>query len=107
MKAHALGGRLKEKDAYDIVFCLRHYPGGSVAVAGALRPYLGEPEVQQALKILAEKFRSPEDFGPGSVARFEDPGDPAEREFVARDAYERVQALLEALHPEDTERGGR
>ena len=97
MKAHALAGRLKEKDAYDIVFCLQHCRGGSVAVAVALRPHLAEAEVEQALAILAEKFRSPDDYGPSCVARFEDPADPGEKEFIARDAYERVQALLEAL----------
>ncbi|NOZ77957.1 MAG: hypothetical protein GXP48_02010 [Acidobacteria bacterium] len=100
MKAHALGGRLKEKDAYDLVFCLRHCEGGSTAVAEALRPFKSEAEVQQALKILGEKFRSPEDFGPSCVVRFQDPADPEEREFIARDAYERVQTLLKALDDE-------
>jgi len=28
MKGHALDGRLKEKDAWDIVYCIREYPGG-------------------------------------------------------------------------------
>lgn len=32
MKAAALAGRLKEKDAWDIVYCLRNYPGGVEAV---------------------------------------------------------------------------
>jgi hypothetical protein len=97
MKAHALGGRLKEKDAYDIVFCLQNWPGGSAAIGEALRHHHAEPEVTRALAILAEKFSSPEDLGPQSVAAFLDPADPDEREFVARDAYERVQALLGAL----------
>ena len=97
MKSHALGGRLKEKDAYDIVFCLRNVPGGADALARALAPHRNEAEVQRALAILSEKFASPEHYGPQAVAAFLDPADADERAFIARDAYERVQSLLRAL----------
>lgn len=97
MKAFALRGRLKEKDAYDIVFCLRNWPGGTTAVADRLRPYLGRPDVRETMRILAVHFASPEHLGAQSVAAFLDPADPDERAFVARDAYERVQALLREL----------
>lgn len=94
MKAYALAGRYKEKDAYDIVFCLRHALGGVRSVAEELLPHRHEAEVGRALEILAEKFASPESFSPQAVADFLDPADPSERAFLARDAYERIQALL-------------
>ncbi len=97
MKAFALRGRLKEKDAYDIVFCLQNWPGGTAAVAGRLRPFADRAEVREAMRVLAVHFASPNHLGARSVAACLDPADPDEREFVARDAYERVQALLREL----------
>jgi hypothetical protein len=55
-----------------------------------------ESVIVELYQILAEKFASPEHFGPDAVVRFLDPADPDARAFVARDAYERVQALLMA-----------
>ena len=39
MKGHALNGRLKQKDAYDVYFCVRNYPDGIEALASACRPF--------------------------------------------------------------------
>jgi hypothetical protein len=97
MKAHALGSREKEKDAYDIALTLRGLADGPSAIAKELGPHLSEPEVRKALEILRSSFRSPDDFGPQAFSRFMDPADPDERLFLARDAYERVQAVLRAL----------
>jgi len=33
MKGHALNGRYKQKDAYDIYYCVRNYPGGLAVLA--------------------------------------------------------------------------
>lgn len=33
MKGHALAGRYKQKDAYDIYYCVRNYLGGIEALA--------------------------------------------------------------------------
>ncbi len=97
MKAFGLRGRLKEKDAYDIVFCLQNCAGGTKAVADRLRPFTGRPEVREAMRILAVHFASPDHTGARSVAAFLDPASPDERAFAARDAFERVQALLREL----------
>jgi hypothetical protein len=35
MKGHALNGRLKQKDAYDIYYCVRNYPEGMEALTQA------------------------------------------------------------------------
>jgi len=97
MKAYALDGRDKPKDAYDLYFCLKNAAGGPQGLANALRADRAHPEVLRALEILAAKFKSPNDYGPGSVAMFLDPEDADERRFVARDAYALMKGLLEAL----------
>ena len=100
MKAHALDGRMKEKDAYDIWFLLKNLPGGAAAIGAAIQAYIREPEVEHALEVLAEKFASPDHFGSRAVADFLDPADPNERAFLARDAYERIQSFLRAAQPD-------
>ncbi len=97
MKASALASRLKPKDAFDIVFCLRHYQSDIEALKAEFIPYLVRPVVLQALTTLAEKFASPEHFGPVSAAEFLGETDPEALEILRRDAYERVQALLRLL----------
>jgi hypothetical protein len=97
MKAMALAGRLMEKDARDIYYCIRYYPGGIDHVVQEFEPHLENGLVQEALGHLANKFESPDHIGPKQVADFDDVNDPEEREFVRRDAYERVNALLVRL----------
>lgn len=50
MKAMALAGRLMEKDAWDIFYCIRYYPGGNNKLVEEFEPHLGNDLVQEALK---------------------------------------------------------
>jgi len=96
MKAEALRGRQKDKDAYDIYFCLRHYPGGLDGVLAAMRPLAGHGLVQEALGILAEKFQTPDHWAAGAVARaYVAQGEEEAR--LRRDAVERVAFVVEKL----------
>lgn len=97
MKAMALAGRLMEKDAWDIYYCVRYYPGGVNKLADEFRPHLGNRLVQEALSKIAEKFASPDHVGPKHVADFDDISDPDERARYQRDAFERVNALIVKL----------
>lgn len=97
MKAMALASRLKEKDAWDIYYCLRNYPGGIKKLAEEFRPLLLNKLGREALVNLADKFASPEHVGPKQVADFEGITDAEERERRQRDAYERVRTFLELL----------
>lgn len=99
MKAYALDGRDKPKDAYDLYFCLKNAVEGPKGLAGILRPDLENPEVRRALEILTSKFKTPDDYGPSSVAMFLDPEDPGERRFLARDAHALMKTFLDALAP--------
>jgi hypothetical protein len=97
MKGMALHDRIKPKDAYDLVFCLRNYPGGLDTIAHAFQPLLSHGLVQEALSKIAEKFASPEHVGPRMVADFQGVTDPSARDRITRDAFERVRYLLEKL----------
>ena len=97
MKAMALADRLKAKDAWDIWFCLTNFPGGNAALALVFQPHLHNKLVQEALAKIADKFQSPAQFGPQSVADFDEipPGD--DRDLRVRDAFERIDDFLRRL----------
>jgi hypothetical protein len=93
----ALNTRLKEKDSWDIYYCVRYYPGGPRALVAACRPHLVNALFKEGLNKIADKFASPEHTGPKSVADFDEVTDSGERERIQRDAYERVHYLLNEL----------
>lgn len=97
MKAHALNGRDKPKDAYDIYFTLKNAAKHAAGLAQELRPFRANPEVARAAQILANKFKSPEDYGPSSVVKFENSEDTDFRRFLAQDAYGQMQEFLSEL----------
>jgi len=101
MKGYALVGRDKQKDAYDIWFCIRNYEGGVDALADACRPLLEEEEARQAFMNIAEKFRDEHDFGPTTVRRFlgnsPDKWGEMTPEQIQTDAYVRVSKWCELL----------
>jgi hypothetical protein len=72
MKSLALAERAKPKDAYDIHFCLEHYPDGLEALAQEFRRFADDAIVEEARQKLAAKFRSDEDEGPRMVADVEE-----------------------------------
>lgn len=97
MKTMALDARLKEKDSWDIFYCIRNYPGGAEAVAEAFRPHIEHGLVKDGLKRLAKHFSSVEGLAPTHVADFEEVTDVEERARIRRDAFEQVRYLLEEL----------
>lgn len=97
MKAFAMRGRLKEKDAWDIYYCISNYPGGIDELIEKLLPIVQKGLGEEALAILAEKFASPQAVGPTHVADFEAILDPEQRELIMRDAFERMNYILEKL----------
>jgi hypothetical protein len=97
MKTMAMASRLNEKDAWDIYYCIRNFPGGIEKLAEEFRSIRKNKLTQEALVKLAEKFASPEHVGPKHVADFEEIRDPGERALRQRDAFERINALLAKL----------
>jgi hypothetical protein len=100
MKGHAIEGRYKQKDAYDIYFCIRNYPEGPEALAEACRPLLSHASGAAGYGFIAKKFDAVEGFGPTCVRRFvEDTQALGGRspEQWQQDAFGQVDAWLRAL----------
>ncbi|KAB1088902.1 nucleotidyl transferase AbiEii/AbiGii toxin family protein [Neorhizobium galegae] len=100
MKGHALNGRHKQKDAYDVYYCIRNYPDGIEALAEACKPLLEEKSGAQGYQYISEKFNLPEGYGPTSVRKFvaetEILGDRSPDQWQL-DAFGQVDAWLRAL----------
>ena len=97
MKGMALYDRLKAKDAWDIHYCLRNYPGGLDAVVREFIPHKENPLVVEGLTKIRDKFLSPNHIGPRHVADFEEVDNEEARNEIQRDAYERATFLLEQV----------
>lgn len=97
MKAHALAGRDKPKDAYDLCYCLEHFPEGISVLAAAWKSRRKEKDVARAIEILAEKFIIVNGFGPGQVVEFHGSRDAETQAMQARRAFEIIQRFLSYL----------
>jgi hypothetical protein len=94
-KALAYRGRSSQKDAYDLVYMLKHYGERPlVEVVARFQPFAEDEVARSALTALAEDFSTADHIGPRATARFmtgeEDPE-------LLQDAVTYVQALLAAL----------
>ncbi len=97
MKAIALDLRLKEKDAYDIYYCLKQYSDKLDDLVAEFRPHLENGLIQEGLAKLSKNFASVAHTGPKFVAAFEEISDTENRIQMERDAFERVNYLLRKL----------
>lgn len=97
MKGIALDDRLKEKDAWDIYYCIQNYPDGIDGLVEEFRPHMHHGLVREGLEKIAKHFSSETHLGPRFVADFEELTDLDAREVLQRDAYEKVNYLLEKL----------
>ena len=100
MKGYAIANRLKQKDAYDIYYSIRNFPGGIEALVEATKPLLEFETARTGYGHISEKFRNLDDFGPTSVKQFVDrPEMLAERtaEQWQQDAFGQVHAWLSGL----------
>lgn len=97
MKSFALRDRLKEKDAWDIYFCVKNYPGGLERLCEEFIPFINYRSVNEGLLAIRSKFSSIEGVGPSWVVAFEEITDREAREELRRDAFEQIDALLRKL----------
>ena len=97
MKAFALGGRYKEKDAYDIHYMIANYKEGPLSVAGEFKPYLNNEVVQEGLLHIKEAFKDIRSNGPAWVANFYNITNEREYQIKIADAYKNVSKFLELL----------
>lgn len=97
MKAHAIGGRDKPKDTYDLCYCLERFPGGLEKPAADWRHRRNTRNVARALEILREKFAGVDAFGPRQLVEFHAPLDADTQAMLARRAYELVRRFLSLI----------
>ncbi len=95
LKALAFGDRAEPKDAYDLIYVIRHTRGRGTAVAERLRLHaqLHAEVVARALGLLNRDFDTPDDIGPRRAAAFAITAD-AELDDAATDAHGFVDDLL-------------
>jgi len=96
MKGMALHTRIKEKDAWDIYYCLNNYPGGLDALAVEIKEHISNKLVREGFLKISKKFASEKHIGPKMVADFEELPVGEQRDMLQRDAYEKVDYLLKA-----------
>jgi hypothetical protein len=100
MKGFALQKRYKQKDAYDIYYCIRNYPGGIDELAMDCRPILELPSGAEGYGYIAAKFDSPDGFGATCVKNFVAESDTLggrTPDQWQQDAFGQVDAWLRAL----------
>lgn len=100
LKALAFGDRGEPKDAYDLVYVIRHTPGRGDAIANRLARHAETHGriVARALGLLALDFDGPDGLGPTRAARFTlpDPPEPDELDAARADAHGYVDDILRA-----------
>ena len=100
MKGFAIRDRHKQKDAYDIYYCVRNYPGGIETLAADCHPILALKEGHEGYRCVLNKFNALGGYGPTSVRRFvEDThllGDRTADQWQ-QDAFGQVDAWLRAM----------
>lgn len=95
MKAWAMEGRDKPKDAYDFCYCLDQWSG--VEAARALHERLAGATgalVEKTITILREQFASAEHYGPWQYADFQGLDEADEHAIARQRAYQLVAQLL-------------
>jgi len=100
-KGMTLWDRYKEKDAYDIWFLLKNYPGGISKLGYLFKSHLSNKLVKEGLEKVRSKFVAVDSPGPVWVANFLEAEDLEEQQRVQRDAYERIKAFLDILEIEE------
>lgn len=98
MKGLALGSRYSEKDAYDLFAVLENYGGGPRDVAAAVRPFVREPLMAEAIGYIREMFRDEKEAGSVWVADFHTEQRNEAHQRLAVRAFMVVSRFLEALN---------
>lgn len=96
LKVLAFQDRHENKDSYDLVYCLLNYGDGpeNAGEEAHLSAIRDEPQVRDALKLLAERYESSEHDGAIAYGAFLDDGDA---EMTAQHRQEAVAVIQQFL----------
>lgn len=104
MKGHAMQGRYKQKDAYDVYYSIRNYADGIETLAQRCVELLGHPSGKQGFEYINAKFDSYDGYGPTCVRKFVEHsqilGERSPEEWQ-QDAFGQVDALMRSLKLRD------
>lgn len=70
MKGYALTGRDKAKDAYDVYYAIKHFPGGPAELGRQCAELLSNEIASGGFSRIVSKFSEAEDYGPHTVRTF-------------------------------------
>jgi len=87
----------KPKDAQDLYYCIKHYPGGCDNLSRALGKYLPDQRVRTGLDIISAMFSSPDSAAVKDAVRRENPSDPETAQILRRTVFELIDDLLKRL----------
>lgn len=99
LKILAFQDRHENKDAYDLIYCLLNFGDGPADAgrAAANSAIYDEAQVQEALRLLAERFSTIDQDGPHAYAAFLAEGDDRDEwTRLRREAVAVVRAFLSA-----------
>ncbi len=96
MKGIALKDRFKEKDAWDIYFCLIQFGDHIIDLSDKFKDLMDYAIVREGLENLQEAFSNINGYGPTMIADFEE-AEGEERELIKRDSFERMNKFLSFL----------
>jgi hypothetical protein len=99
MKGHSMS-EARAKDAYDIYYVLRRYPGGPRALAEACQQLLTDDLAVRAYQRIRDHFRAEDDLGAQLVGSFLLESSALGEltvEQVMQDAFQRVQLWAKTL----------
>lgn len=96
-KGMALWTRKKEKDGFDIYYCIKNYPGGIKTIAEKISPIANNTLLQEGFGKIKAKFETVNSIGPNFVADFLEISEPEEKEIKKREAFELINALMDEI----------
>ena len=97
MKGMVMNERMKEKDAYDIYYCVEHFPGGVESLALEFNSFRKNKLVLEGLGKIRSKFASVEHIGPRWVADLLEVTEKEDRNIIVRRAYEKINELFDLM----------
>jgi hypothetical protein len=97
LKAYALDGRDKPKDAYDLCYILDCCPAGLASFAGEFNISIDRRARRKVVEILKTKFADLDAFGPMQIKEFYKLDSDEIQEMKSRRAFELVQRFISLM----------
>ncbi len=94
LKALAYGNRNYPKDAYDLFLVLRYHDLTPTGIADQVSTFNPSAEVDSAVQVLRDRFRSAGHVGPAAISRFYLERDDPD---LCQDAYQTVKLFLRRM----------